>query len=143
VKRTIVALGLSAALIGSSCASLFHGTHQTVPITTDPPGATVSIGGETYVTPTDASLARNRDYQVIANKAGFQQATSSIHSSLSGLTFLDLIFIIPWAVDLADGAAYKLDPTSISLVLQPETIGHTQPAMQQQNPASQDRQTPL
>ena len=143
VKRTLADLSLTASLRFSGCASLFEGTHQSVPITTDPPRATVSIGGETYVTPADASLARGRDYQVVANKPGFQQATSSIHSSISGFVFLDLIFIIPWAVDLADGAAYKLNPTSVSMVSQPSTaepIGHAQPAVQR-NTASREKQT--
>lgn len=111
--------GLSIALVCSGCASLIHGTHQSVPVTTDPPGANVTIGGESFITPTDASLARDRDYQVVANKPGYQQSITEVHSSLSGITFLDLIFIIPWAVDLADGAAYKLEPSTISMVLTP------------------------
>ena len=103
----------AAALISSGCASLIHGTHQRIPISTDPPGATISVGGDTLITPVDASLARNRDYQVVANKPGYEQTTTELHSSMSGLAFLDLIFIIPWAVDLADGAAYTLDPETV------------------------------
>jgi hypothetical protein len=137
IKKRLASLALAATFASSGCASLFQGTHQSLPITSDPPGATVSVGGETYVTPADASLARDRDYQVVANKPGYQQATSSIHSSISGLAFLDLIFIIPWAVDLADGAAYKLEPTSVSMVLQPaipEPVVHVQPAVQPATP---------
>jgi len=115
---TVVSLSV-AALLFTGCASLINGTHQTVPITTDPPGTTLQVGGDQYLTPVDASLARNRGYQVIATKAGYQTQTVEIHSSFSGWTFLDLVFIIPWAVDLADGAAYKLEPESLQLQMQP------------------------
>jgi hypothetical protein len=93
--------------------------HQSVPITTDQPGTTIQVGGNQYLTPVDAGLARNRDYQGVATKAGYQTQTAEIRSSFSGWTFLDLVFIIPWAVDLADGAAYKLEPGSIQLQMQP------------------------
>jgi len=43
-----------------------------------------------------------------------------IHSSFSAATLVDLIFIIPWAVDLADGAAYSLEPESVQIHLQPQ-----------------------
>jgi hypothetical protein len=115
---TVVSLSVAAVLL-SGCASLINGTHQSVPIATDPPGTTIQVGGNQYLTPVDASLARNRDYQVVATKAGYQTQTAEIRSSFSGWTFLDLVFIIPWAVDLADGAAYKLEPESIQLQLRP------------------------
>jgi hypothetical protein len=113
------AFTLIAPILLTSCASLINGTHQTVPISVQPAGASIQVGGSQYISPADASLARDRDYQVIASKAGFETQTLELHSSFSGWTFLDLVFIIPWAVDLADGAAYKIEPTTVEMQLQP------------------------
>jgi hypothetical protein len=45
-----------------------------------------------------------------------------MHSSMSGAAFLDLIFIIPWAVDLADGAAWTLSPDTVQVQLEPVAV---------------------
>ena len=118
--RMACAIITALALGCSGCATLVHGSHQTVPITSDPPGAQLSIGGSQYITPADVSLARDQEYQAIVTKPGYETQTTQIHSSFSAVTFVDLIFIIPWAVDLADGAAYSLEPESVELHLQPK-----------------------
>jgi hypothetical protein len=115
-------LGIALTLLLWGCASLIHGSHQTIPISTDPEGTSIQVGGEQYISPVDASLARNRNYQVVASKPGYQTQTFEIQSSFSAVTFVDLIFIIPWAVDLVDGAAYKLEPETIELHLIPIAV---------------------
>jgi hypothetical protein len=110
----------------NGCASLIHGSHQTIPITSDPPGAQLSVGGSQYVTPADVSLARDQEYQAVFTKPGYQTQTMEIHSSFSAATLVDLVFIIPWAVDLADGAAYTLSPESVEIRLQPNEVGASQ-----------------
>lgn len=112
-------LGIALALLLWGCASLIHGSHQTIPISTDPVGTSLQVGGEQYISPVDASLARNRNYQIVASKPGYQTQTVEIDSSFSAVTFIDLIFIIPWAVDLVDGAAYTLEPESVQIHMVP------------------------
>jgi hypothetical protein len=119
MKTSIVAIFATAGLLLNGCATLIHGSHQTIPITSDPPGAQLNIGGSQYITPADVSLARDQEYQAVISKPGYETQTTEIHSSFSAATLVDLIFIIPWAVDLADGAAYSLEPESLELRLQP------------------------
>lgn len=118
---TALALGCSA------CATLIHGSHQTIPVTSDPPGAQLNIGGSQYITPADVSLARDQEYQAVVTKPGYETQTTEIHSSFSAVTLVDLIFIIPWAVDLADGAAYSLEPETLELHLQPKVASTATP----------------
>ncbi len=107
-----------AALHLASCATLIHGGGtQSVSITTDPLGAIVQVGGEQLISPADISLNRNRDYQVVATKTGYETATSTIHSNFSWVTVLDMVFVLPWVIDLVSGSAYTLSPDTISLVL--------------------------
>jgi hypothetical protein len=118
--KSIVVTLAAIGLLVSGCATLIHGSHQTIPMTSDPPGAQLSIGGSQYITPADVSLARDQEYQAVVTKPGYETQTMEIHSSFSAATLVDLIFIIPWAVDLADGAAYSLEPESLELRLQPQ-----------------------
>jgi len=55
-------IGLIAPFVFASCASLINGSHQTIPIDVQPSGATIQVGGSQYISPVDASLARDRDY---------------------------------------------------------------------------------
>ena len=120
MRRGIIAIFAATGLLLNGCATLIHGSHQTIPITTDPPGAQLNIGGSQYITPADVSLARDQEYQAVVTKPGYETQTMEIHSSFSAATLIDLIFIIPWAVDLADGAAYSLEPETLELRLQPQ-----------------------
>jgi hypothetical protein len=131
-KSNVFVFGSIGAFLFASCATLINGTHQTVPVNVQPSGASIQVGGSQYVSPVDASLARDRDYQVIAIKPGYETQTTELHSSFSGWTFLDLIFITPWAVDLADGAAYKLEPMTVQMQLQPAPQASPLPAQAMQ-----------
>jgi hypothetical protein len=116
-----IALAISALIFNSSCATLIHGGGtQTVSISTEPPGATVAVGGQQIIAPAEVTLDRNRNYQIIATKEGYNTATSMIQSRFSWVTVLDLIFIFPWVIDLISGSAYTLSPDTISLVLAPK-----------------------
>jgi hypothetical protein len=118
--RPLAAL-LVAAFSLSSCATIIHGGGtQTIPITTSPPGATVKVEDQDLITPTEVTLDRNRVYQVTASKTGYQTATKTIHYKFSWVTLLDLIFILPWVIDLVSGGAFQLEPDSLNIVLVPE-----------------------
>jgi hypothetical protein len=128
MKTGIVVAFAAAGLLLNGCATLIHGSHQTIPITSDPPGAQLNIGGSQYITPADVSLARDQEYQAVVTKPGYETQTMEIHSSFSATTLVDLFLIIPWAVDLADGAAYSLEPESVQLHLQPQLASAVPPA---------------
>jgi hypothetical protein len=128
MRTSIIAALAAVGLLLNGCATLIHGSHQTIPITSDPPGAQLNIGGSQYITPADVSLARDQEYQAVVTKPGYETQTMEIHSSFSAATLVDLIFIIPWAVDLADGAAYSLEPETVQLHLQPQLASAVPPA---------------
>jgi hypothetical protein len=110
-------------LFVSSCATLIHGGgQQTISIATDPPDARIQVGGQSLVSPAEITLSRDHDYQVVATKEGYDTAITSIHSRFSWVTVLDLVFIIPWVIDLASGSAYYLDPTTMQLAMSPTNL---------------------
>jgi PEGA domain len=119
--RCLRTLGVVVAILYlASCATLIHGGGtQTISISTEPPGATVKVGGQDVIAPGEVTLDRNRDYQVIAIKPGYETGTTNISSRFSWVTVLDLIFILPWVVDLVSGSAYNLSPDTVNIVLTP------------------------
>jgi hypothetical protein len=137
-RWNLFALALAAILLNSSCATLIHGGGtQTVSVSTEPPGATVAVGGQQIVTPAEITLDRNRNYQVIATKEGYDTATSTIQSRFSWVTVLDVVFIFPWVIDLVSGSAYTLSPDTVSLVLAPKPPVAATPASVAPTPAPQ------
>jgi len=120
-----------AAIYLCSCATLIHGGgQQTVSIATDPTGAKVEVGGQSLVSPAEITLSRDHSYQVVVTKEGYEQSITSIQSRFSWVTVLDLIFIIPWVIDLVSGGGYYLDPDTVQLTMAPSAMRGDVPAWQ-------------
>jgi hypothetical protein len=121
IRGKIIAAIAAFALGSSSCATLINGPgrEQLVSIYTDPPGASVEVGGQQTVSPVLVSLDRNVSTRVVAWKPGYETATATLHSSYSWATYLDLILIAPWVIDLVSGALYSLSPDIVNLQLTP------------------------
>src|SRR5581483_10828258 len=113
---------LAATLLSTSCATIFHGKTQNINITTDPPGARILAGGNTFVTPAQVSLRRDSDYTIVADKEGYQQSEALLQHSVDWYTFLgNIIFggLIGWGIDFASGSAYELSPSTVDIQLKP------------------------
>jgi hypothetical protein len=115
------ALITAFALGSSSCATLIYGSgpQQTVSISTNPSGATVQVDAQQVVSPAQVALDRYKTAQVVATKPGYEMATATIDSAYSWATVVDLIFIVPWFIDLVSNALYTLSPDTVNLVLTP------------------------
>lgn len=110
-------------ILSTSCATIMHGTTQTIKVTSEPPDILVTIDdGTTLKTPGEVTLKRNRDYQVEFNNPGDEKYRVTIKSSLSGWFFGNFIFLGGWwigmIVDAADGAMWTLEPETINASFQ-------------------------
>lgn len=106
----------------SSCATIMTGRHQTIPVMTQPSGATATCGVQTIITPGELTLLRaGGPYIVTIKKDGYWQETVIIKKTLSGATAGNLILggIIGIGVDAATGAMHKLTPEEINILLKP------------------------
>ena len=120
---------LAIPLSLNGCASIVHGPRQQVFLNSAPAAANVLISGKsgttTAVTPAMVSLKRNSDYVVKFQKDGYVPKTEQIHHSASGWLFGNLLFglvgiVVGGIADWCIGGAYKLNPTQITAVLEPE-----------------------
>jgi hypothetical protein len=127
---------LVAAALGSGCATIVHGGPRSIPIASNPPGATVSIydrdGKEVskQTTPFTASLRTKykyfagQNYKLVFEMAGYRKQEVELRSTMSGWFWGNLAFggvIGMFIVDPNTGAMYNLAPNKIEQTLAPET----------------------
>jgi hypothetical protein len=93
-----------AAIGGTGCATIAHGSRQTVTVTSDPSGAAVTVlTGQTVketpgVTPLKLTLPRRDAHLTLRlEKAGCAPAEVRLKRSVSGWTFANLVAANPFA----------------------------------------------
>lgn len=135
-------LGLSA------CATLVNGSHQSVTVSTDPPGATCKLSrqGETLgaiaMTPGSVQVSKSKnDVDVVCDKQGFQTVTVKKSPSFGGATFGNIIAggVVGVVVDAASGANYSY-PNEIHVSMAPTP---TVPALAAQSPVQSPAASPV
>lgn len=109
----------------SGCATIVHGTHQSVGITSVPPGARVYLDGVPVgQTPVIVPVKRGDDHVVRMELAGYQTCDATLTSSVSGWIWGNLAFggLIGLAVDFGTGGARNISPEQVSGVLQADSV---------------------
>jgi len=104
-----LALGLLLLTL-TGCATVVHGTTQTIPITSSPPGATVLIDEVPVgVTPMSAKVSRNQPHVVSFVVDSVTKDRVSLDRQMSPWVFADvfLLYVAPVVVDVKNGAAYN------------------------------------
>ena len=109
------------SIIFNNCASIIHGNKQTIPVSSNPTGAQVTVDGQLYYTsPCELLLDRDKPYIITLTLEGYQTEQIVIDKGYSIWFFVGAIpgLIIPGPVyDLVSGSAYSLSPESVSVTL--------------------------
>lgn len=108
--------------LGSGCATIVRGTHQSVHFESVPPGAELrdKRTGETWFTPIDVELPRDRRYEFVIAKAGYQPQEVYIRSEVPLHWWIIDAFTlcISTVIDAALGGLYDLKPERVTVVLE-------------------------
>ncbi len=120
-RLTACALSLTF-LFSSSCATMLKGTTDNMAIISDPVGAKVTVNDEPKgTTPVSFSVPSKQDLNIHLSKDGYQ--AEDIYSEANfrwGYEIWAFIaYVIPFVVDLSDGAAWGHDPTTLTTHLEP------------------------
>lgn len=76
------------------CATVVNGNSQTIHVETDPPGATVSVGGERHTSPVDLVIPRkSKDVEIVIEKEGWITKRIPLLRKLSATTWWNLTWI--------------------------------------------------
>lgn len=115
LKKTSLFCILGLSLL-SSCATVMHGTHQSIGVSTNPPNAFVWVDSIPMgPTPIIVSLSRKNNHIIHIELEGYQPYEAVLTKQLSGWVFGNIVFggIIGFAVDIVSGGIYRLTPEQI------------------------------
>ena len=118
VYRSVGLVG-AAGLI-CSCASIIHGAHQDVGISSSPTAAQVSVDGQVKgTTPIVANLTRKDNHIVKIELAGYKPFETTLTRKVSGWVWGNIVIggLIGLAVDAISGGLYNLTPEQVSAAL--------------------------
>lgn len=129
---TLIALGLTAPILFSSCATIFGKSTYPVSIRTDPSGANVSVTDKkskevykgttpaTVVLKSSSAFFSKAEYQVKLSSPGFAEQIIPVNYKLNGWYFGNILIgglVGMLIVDPATGAMWKLDTPPIYVTL--------------------------
>ena len=105
----------------SGCATIVNSPHQSIPISSSPQGATVTIDSseQKYTTPAEVKMERKKDHTLYFTKQGYEDLTFVIKHGLSGAVWGNVLAggLIGWGVDATTGAQFKLMPETVNVTL--------------------------
>lgn len=117
-------LGVGALLyLASGCATLFHGTQQTIHFESRPAGAKLTDvkTGETWTLPAEVTLWRRRHHQLVAELEGYRSEQVYMTREMPWYWWeLDALTLgLGAIVDALSGGFYELGPDPVIVVLEP------------------------
>lgn len=126
-RRLVVPLlGCLLVLVIVGCATIMHGTSQSIGFSSTPSGAKVTVDNqERGHTPVIASLSRKDNHIVKIEMDGYQPFEATITRSVSGWVLGNILFggLIGLAVDAISGGLYKLTPDQVAGVMTKQELG--------------------
>jgi hypothetical protein len=115
--RTVCVVSILAIiLLNFGCATIITGKHQSIPISSDPPGLKVkSSTGETIITPGEITFVRNRNYVLIAECPNGKVQQKQLKHGIQGWFFANILLggLPGMIVDLCTGACDELKPKEV------------------------------
>lgn len=130
--ETLKVLAMGLIIVSSTgCATIVKGSHQSVPMASDPSAADILVDG-TLVgqTPTSVELKRKHDHLITIQKTGYRPKSVAVVKDIGGAVWGNIIAggLIGWGVDASTGAQYNLVPKTISVQLESLSAATSQQA---------------
>ena len=122
--HAVKATSLLVAMCFLAACSLFGPRHETVGVSSDPPGANVTVSGRPVgTTPVHFEVHRGDNLLLEVKKSGYQTQYRSASRRLSTLGILDVVggamFLLP-LIGLLSSAAWEHDPAEFGITMEPE-----------------------
>jgi len=122
-----IGIGLALIVAFSGCATIMAGGPDRIPVTTNPPGATVFVDNMPVgQTPTMITLDRGRNSGMIRiEMPGFAPIIIARDRSINGWFWVNIVLLSPLGIiiDLVTGNIHSFDDTPIVLGLTPAAGG--------------------
>ncbi|NUN69161.1 MAG: PEGA domain-containing protein [Bacteroidetes bacterium] len=120
-KRIVpIILVFLAIRLSTGCATIIHGSSQTMNVVTNPADAEVWVDGmRSGLSPTRLTLSRKEHHLITLRKEGYSDVNVRITKKISGWLLGNILFggLIGCGVDFISGAAYNLTPDRLDVNL--------------------------
>jgi hypothetical protein len=118
ILRTALTVGLGfISVLGlSACASIVHGTKQTISVRSAPSNALIELDGHAVgKTPKTVKLSRKSDHELSLSLPGYKTETIHFDHEMSGWFLGNLFFggLIGIIIDASNGAMYHLTASEL------------------------------
>jgi hypothetical protein len=118
----VLAAGLAvfAPALVVACATIMHGSSQSVGISSQPTGATVVVDSQPVgVTPVAAKLSRKNQHRITVTLPGYQPYEMVTTRKTSGWVWGNIVFggLIGLIVDASTGGLYDVRPEEVAAQL--------------------------
>lgn len=140
MKRLMCTICSLLIVVAGGCATAIHGRYQTITVTSNPPGARVSVIPEDrqnckydkaqpiIITPGEIELHRNKSTTLVAQLEGCRSARRKLKPRLSPWMLGNAlcyncyshIIIMTIVCDIASGAWFELEPSEVHFILESE-----------------------
>lgn len=128
-KKFSFLLGFSTLASLTSCATIMHGTHQSIGIASNPSNAAVWVD-RNYVgrTPMIVGMSRKDNHIVRIELDGYRPYEAVFSRQLSGWVFGNIVFggVIGLAVDAISGGLYMLTPDQVQAEMRSNYIAYSE-----------------
>ena len=107
----------------TGCATIVQGTKQRIEVSSDPPGATVLVDGESAgATPIKLKLRTPLSHVLIITKEGYKEEKVTLTRAIGSAACGNIFIWGPagWAVDGLTGSQYRLVPDKVHVELKKE-----------------------
>ena len=104
------------AVLASGCATVMTGKYQSIPVTSEPPGAKVRADtGEIIMTPGKFHLIRNEGHTLMAEYPGREPQQIRLHNKAQGWVWGNILLggVVGLVVDCVSGASDELIPKEV------------------------------
>lgn len=120
-EETLLVLGV---LMLAGCATVFRGTKQVVPVTSEPPGAEVvdQPSGTRFTTPATVKMSRGEYHTLHLTKPGYRPQQLPMRREASvGYWIADAFTLgVGNLIDVVTGAMFHIKPKAVHVVLEQE-----------------------
>lgn len=111
MKKLTMCVLIVIMVFTQGCCSIFTSGPQDIYVDSVPQGASVKIGPYDGTTPYKTSIPRGKHY-VIAVTHGNQTKTETLHKSIEGVYWANILFFPGLIIDLVTGNMFKYEPTA-------------------------------
>lgn len=110
---------VSAAMLFSSCATLFTGTSDSIHFESNPSGAKIMIAGlDVGKTPATITIQRSFNEKLVTLKlAGYETRVFTLQREFNTVALLNMLGIVGWAIDAMTGSIYRYNPKAYDIEL--------------------------